>query len=97
MAGDYSVSNHPRVLEAVRSINTVLSSTSSLPAAVAKILIGMVQPNPNMRFTTADVINSTYFAMDIQAVLNSVDNLPLKDIGTQSSALISFLNQVWFK
>ena len=61
---------------------------------VSKILIGMVQPNTNTRFTTADVINSTYFAMDLQAVLNTVDNLPSKDIGTQSSSLISLLNQV---
>ena len=62
--------------------------------SVSKILIGMVQPNTNVRFTTADVINSTYFAMDLQAVLNTVDNLPSKDIGTQSSSLISLLNQV---
>ena len=32
LAGEYSVANHPRALESVRSINTVLSSTSYLPA-----------------------------------------------------------------
>lgn len=59
-----------------------------------KILIGMVQPNTQRRFTTVDVNNSTYFATGMQSVLNSIDSLPTRDIGTQSSHLISLLNQV---
>jgi hypothetical protein len=54
----------------------------------------MVQPSTQVRFTTADVVNATYFATGQQAVLNTVENLPSKDIGTQSSHLISMLQQV---
>lgn len=92
MSSDYSVASHPRALELLASV--VESVCGLLPPPVAKMVAGMVQPSTQVRFTTADVVNSTYFAAGQQAVLNTVENLPSKDIGTQSSNLISMLQQV---
>ena len=42
LAGEYTIANHPRALESVRSINTVLTSTSYLPAPGSHIQLWFI-------------------------------------------------------
>lgn len=67
---------------------------SPTPYGLRQALIGMLQPNPIARITGLDIVNNPFFHSGDLTVFKTIDDLPLKDIGSQASALSSLPGQV---
>lgn len=67
---------------------------SFLPPGLVNIVAGMMQMSVQMRSGTADVVNHSYFVTGAQAVLNMINTLHTRDLGTMSSQLLSLDSQL---
>ena len=61
---------------------------------IGMLLRGMMTFEGNTRLSTSDVINNPYFVSGSLAVLRNIDTLHNRDIGSQSSILLSLANQL---
>ncbi len=67
---------------------------SFLPSGVSQLVVGLLQLNVSVRLSTSDVINHQYFVTGSLALLNMVEHMHSRDVGTQSSQLISLQGQL---
>lgn len=83
------VGQHSMALDAMKFIDY-----SFLPPGIDRLLVGLLSLNPVSRFSTNDVVNNPYFVTGNQAIINSVEKLHTRDIGTQTSQLIALQGQL---
>jgi SCY1-like protein 2 len=83
------VLQHHFALDALKALDF-----SFLPSGVSQLVIGLLQLNVMVRLTTADIINNQYFVSGSLAVLNMIEHMHSRDVGTQSSQLISLQGQL---
>eukprot|EP00981_Chlorochromonas_danica_P003586 scaffold662_cov281-Ochromonas_danica.AAC.1 len=79
----------------IMALDTLRSADYSfLPNGIDSVIGGLLQMNVQVRSTITDVVNNPFFAMGAQAVINTLESIHSKDIGTQSSQLISLEKQI---
>lgn len=69
---------------------------SFLPPGIDRLITGLLQLNVSYRLTSGDIINNAYFVTGNQAVINTLELLHTRDVGTQSSQLISLASQLMY-
>ena len=67
---------------------------SFLPVGLVSVVVGMMQLNLHSRTTLIDMTNHSYFSTGVQAIINMVETMASKDVGTQSSQLISLQQDI---
>lgn len=85
---DNSVPQHSYALDALKGLNFSFLSNDNRHS-LSRLLQGLVNLDGAMRFTVADVTSDAHFCSGAHALLNAVDNLGSKDIGTQSTQIIT--------
>lgn len=81
---------HPTALESLSRLNY-----NFLPSTVLIQLVGeMIQSNPQARISIQNIMNHPYFSTGPLQVLKLIDSLKTRDIGTQSSQLLTLPSQL---
>lgn len=65
-----------------------------LPPGIDRLVTGLLQMNIQVRQSIADIVNNPFFVTGSQAVINTLESIGTKDIGTQSSQLIALDRQI---
>lgn len=83
------VNQHHLALQALHKMEL-----NYLPNGVQQLLTGLVNLNPQLRMSINELTNHNYFTTGTQAILNLIDVLHTKDLGTKSSQMISLQHQL---
>eukprot|EP01032_Pedospumella_encystans_P008250 gene8250-9815_t len=67
---------------------------SFMPQGAGSIVSSLMNPNAQFRGTTTDIVNNSYFVTGSQAVLNMIESMHTRDLGTQSSQLLSLQSEL---
>lgn len=82
------INQHIMALEILPRLNY-----SFLPPGIDRLVVGLLQLNLQNRMCIADIVSNGYFMSGQQAIINTLETLHSRDIGTQSSQLLSMLHQ----
>jgi SCY1-like protein 2 len=84
------ITHHYAALEgAIRSIDV-----SFLPSGIDRILTGLLSLSVQHRMGALDVTSNQYFITGNLGTLHNIENLYTRDLGTQTSQLLSFIQVV---
>jgi serine/threonine protein kinase len=86
---DNDAAQHLMALELLRQMDYTF-----LPNGIDRLITGLLQLNTQMRSSMTDIASNAYFVTGTQAVINSLETINMKDIGTQSSLLVSLESQL---
>jgi SCY1-like protein 2 len=81
---------HPAALESISRLNYNFLSSSTL----AQLIADMIQSAPPSRITIPNIMNHPYFSSGPLLVLKLIDSLKTRDVGTQSSQLLTLPSQL---
>lgn len=84
-----SLIDHPLAIQVTES-----ADMSAVPLAARQLLTGMIQLNGQARISFLDLSNNPFFHSGSLSVLNTVDELLSKDVGSQASILASLCSQI---
>jgi SCY1-like protein 2 len=65
-----------------------------LPSGIDRLITGLLSLNLSYRLGALDVTSSQYFITGNMGTLNAIENLSTRDLGTQTSQLMSLVQQV---
>lgn len=65
-----------------------------VPSGIDHLITGLLQRNPQFRKTMQDIVSHTYFVTGNQAIINTLETLHTRDLGTQSSQLLTLFHQI---
>lgn len=83
------IQHHNASVEILKNVDV-----SFLPTGINQLMHGLLNLNVQYRKTAMDVTSSQYFITGTMGVLYSIENLHTRDLGTQTSQLMSFQNQL---
>ena len=84
------VNQHHSALKALQSLDFSFLSSPGL----ASMVVGMMQLSSQTRMSLLDMTNHSYFSTGVQAIINMIETMASKDVGTQSSQLISLQQDI---
>ncbi|RYG96547.1 hypothetical protein EON65_54235 [archaeon] len=82
-------SQHILALDALRQ-----ADYSFLPSGIDRLITNLLQLNTQVRLNINDIVTNAYFVTGSQAVINTLESIGGKDIGTQSSQLLALERQI---
>jgi SCY1-like protein 2 len=84
-----SLQDHPLALQTVESLDY-----NPVPLAARQLLTGMLQHSAQSRLSLLDLTNNPFFHSGDMSVMNTIDELASKDVGSQASILSSLPSQI---
>lgn len=84
------VNQHHSALKALQSLDFSFLTSSGL----ASMVVGMMQLSTQTRMSLLDMTNHSYFSTGVQAIINMIETMASKDVGTQSSQLIALQQDI---
>ena len=84
------VNQHHSALKALQSLDFSFLSSPGL----ASMVVGMMQLSTQTRMSLLDMTNHSYFSTGVQAIINMIETMASKDVGTQSSQLIALQQDI---
>lgn len=67
---------------------------SFLLPGIDRLIMGLLQLNLQFRMTISDIVSSTYFVTGNQQIITTLETLHTRDVGTQSSQLLTLIHQL---
>lgn len=65
-----------------------------LPSGIDRLISGLLQRNIQYRLSMQDIVGHPYFVTGNQAIINTLETLHTRDLGTQSSQLLTLFHQI---
>jgi SCY1-like protein 2 len=65
-----------------------------LPLGIDRLLMGLLNPTAVQRLSANEIVNNAFFVTGNQAVISAIEKLHTKDIGSQTTQLMNFQNQL---